>query len=180
MPRTAGSIEWRLHPAALLRLRVAADLRWVRGGFVLDGAVSLGPRRTDRVRCPRRRSDRGSARFGVCPRDGAAALKFKSRNCARRFPAPQPRFGRRGRNRRRRSCPQRRWRAARISAAIRCNSPTRRSVPTPMPTGRIADTGGPLSVDAEIRVSVKRRSAMLSGTLQERADGIRGAARAGG
>ncbi len=35
--RDAGSVEWRLRPKALLRLRVAANVRWVRGGFVLEG-----------------------------------------------------------------------------------------------------------------------------------------------
>lgn len=37
--RDAGALEWRLHPAALLHLAVAADVHWVTGGFVLDGAT---------------------------------------------------------------------------------------------------------------------------------------------
>src|SRR5271170_6690327 len=35
--RDVGALEWRLHPAALLRLHVGADLHWVKRGFVLDG-----------------------------------------------------------------------------------------------------------------------------------------------
>jgi hypothetical protein len=37
--RPAGAAEWHLHPLALLGLHTVADLHWVKGGFVLDGAV---------------------------------------------------------------------------------------------------------------------------------------------
>jgi hypothetical protein len=37
--RDAGALEWRLHPAALLGMAVAADLHWVKVGFVIDAAV---------------------------------------------------------------------------------------------------------------------------------------------
>jgi general secretion pathway protein N len=40
--RPLGAIEWRLHPGALLRLAVDADLHWVRVGFVVDGELELG------------------------------------------------------------------------------------------------------------------------------------------
>jgi len=40
--REAGAVEWRLHPLALLRLHVLADLHWVKGGFVLDGRLDAG------------------------------------------------------------------------------------------------------------------------------------------
>jgi hypothetical protein len=39
--RSAGAAEWHLHPLALLRLHTVADLHWVKGGFVLDGVVGL-------------------------------------------------------------------------------------------------------------------------------------------
>jgi hypothetical protein len=39
--RPAGALEWRLHPAALLGMAVAADLHWVKVGFVIDAAVRL-------------------------------------------------------------------------------------------------------------------------------------------
>lgn len=35
----AGALEWQLHPAALLHLAVAANVHWVKTGFVLDGDV---------------------------------------------------------------------------------------------------------------------------------------------
>src|SRR5450755_3276267 len=39
--REAGAVEWRLHPAALLLLRVSADLRWVELSFVADATVDV-------------------------------------------------------------------------------------------------------------------------------------------
>jgi hypothetical protein len=39
--RDAGALEWRLHPQALFGLTVAADLHWVKTGFVIDAAATL-------------------------------------------------------------------------------------------------------------------------------------------
>ena len=39
--RDAGALEWRLHPAALVGMAVAADVHWVKVGFVVDGALKL-------------------------------------------------------------------------------------------------------------------------------------------
>jgi hypothetical protein len=39
--RDLGALEWRLRPAALLRLGVGAELRWVKVGFVIDGTVNI-------------------------------------------------------------------------------------------------------------------------------------------
>lgn len=40
--RDAGALEWRLRPAALLKLRLDADLHWVKGGFILDSSADVG------------------------------------------------------------------------------------------------------------------------------------------
>lgn len=40
--RDAGAIEWRLHPLALLRLAVVAEIHWVKQSFVIDGTVEFG------------------------------------------------------------------------------------------------------------------------------------------
>lgn len=37
----AGAIEWHIHPLPLLHATLAADLHWVKLGFVTDGAVEL-------------------------------------------------------------------------------------------------------------------------------------------
>src|ERR1700722_10993944 len=42
--RDAGALEWRLHPMDLLSLTVAADLHWVKVGFVIDAAVKINRR----------------------------------------------------------------------------------------------------------------------------------------
>jgi hypothetical protein len=39
--RDAGALEWRLHPAALLRLALVADIHWVKIGFVIDGKAEV-------------------------------------------------------------------------------------------------------------------------------------------
>ncbi len=40
--RDAGAIEWQVHPLALLRLAVVADVHWVKVGFVIDGTAEVG------------------------------------------------------------------------------------------------------------------------------------------
>jgi hypothetical protein len=39
--RNIGAVEWHLHPWPLLSLAVAADLHWVRVGFLADGTVDI-------------------------------------------------------------------------------------------------------------------------------------------
>jgi hypothetical protein len=36
-----GALEWRLHPAALLRLTLSSDIHWVKVGFVVDGTAEV-------------------------------------------------------------------------------------------------------------------------------------------
>jgi type II secretion system (T2SS) protein N len=39
--REAGAVEWRLHPLALLRMALVADIHWVKVSFLIDGTVEL-------------------------------------------------------------------------------------------------------------------------------------------
>ena len=39
--RDAGAIEWQVHPLALLRLALVADVHWVKVGFLIDGVAEL-------------------------------------------------------------------------------------------------------------------------------------------
>jgi hypothetical protein len=39
--RDAGAIEWQLHPLALLRADLVADIHWVKVSFVIDGTAEL-------------------------------------------------------------------------------------------------------------------------------------------
>ncbi len=167
--RDAGSIEWRLHPEALLHLRAAADLRWVRGGFVLDGTASFdrnGVTASD-VRGGGPIEDlqglglpagwRGNARInikelraafsGTAATLQAAVGEITVADLSSAQVAEGANLG---------------------GYSLQFADST--LTPDSDATGRIADTGGPLSVDAEIRLSPRQRSAMLSGTLKQRAD----------
>jgi hypothetical protein len=41
--RDAGAIEWQVHPLALLRLAIVADIHWVKVGFLIDGTAEFRP-----------------------------------------------------------------------------------------------------------------------------------------
>jgi hypothetical protein len=167
--RDAGSVEWRLHPEALLRLRVAADVRWVRGGFVLDGAARLersgliasgvqggGPVEDLRgLGLPA--GWRGNVQIHINElraafSDAAPTLQAAVGDIAvSDLSSPQVAQGED---------------LGGYSVRFADSALT----PDSDATAQIADTGGPLSVEAEIRFSAKQRSAMLSGTVKERAE----------
>lgn len=163
-----GSIEWHLHPAALLRLRVGADLRWVLRGFVLDGAVSLG--RDGLIASDVRGGGPIEDLRGMgLPAGwrGSAQIRIKELRAAFSGPTASLRavVG---------EIAVSDLTAAQLAGGADLGGYSLQFAdpalgPDSDATGRIADSGGPLSIDAEIRVSVKRRSAMLSGTVQERA-----------
>jgi hypothetical protein len=164
-----GSVEWRLHPEALLRLRVAADLRWVRGGFVLDGAVSLGRNGliASDVRGGGPIEDLRGLGLSAGWR-GTAQIRIKELRAAVSGPAAslQAAVG---------EIVVSDLSATQVAEGANLGGYSLQFAdpalgPDSDATGRVADTGGPLSVDAEIRVSPKQRSAVFSGTLQERAD----------
>jgi Type II secretion system (T2SS), protein N len=39
--RQAGALEWQVHPGALFGMAVAANLHWVKVGFVIDAAITV-------------------------------------------------------------------------------------------------------------------------------------------
>ena len=167
--RDAGSVEWRLHPAALLRLRVAADLRWVRGGFVLDGAADLD-----------RNSLTVSGVQGGGPIEdlhglgppagwrGSARIRINELRAAFSHPATTLQAAVGDIAVSDLSTPQ-------IAQGANLGGYSLRFAdsalgPDSDATAQISDTGGPLMVEAVIHFSAKQRSIMLSGTVMERAD----------
>ncbi len=162
--RNAGAIEWRLHPATLLRLGIEADVHWVKVGFVLDAAV---------------RVNRGgfSARdivgggpvedlrdFGVPPGwSGAATLNIGE--VAGDFDRLQAAQGD--------------LRVEHLSSAqfadgadlggydLHCG--TNAVDADGNLTAQLQDTGGPIDLQSTLRISAKQRTALLSGSLLERA-----------
>ena len=167
--RDAGAIEWHLHPEALLRLRVAADLHWVKGGFVIDGTADLD-----------RHGVTASNLQGGGPvedlRDlglgqgwrGTAKIEIKELKAALSAPAPsvQAAVGEIALSDL--ILPQVAAGADLGGYALKFDDPA--ITPGNDATAQLSDTGGPLSVDAAIRFSGTDRRCVLSGTVKERAD----------
>ena len=160
----AGALEWRLEPAALLRLAMTADLHWVKVGFVVNGTVTV---------------DRGGFSAhdvsGGGPiedlRDFGVAAGWRG-NADVHFSMLKGDF-------------------ARLSAAVGeitvsnlvsaqvANGADLGGYDLRFPEGAVSadgsldseltDIGGPLQIQARIRFSPAERTGLLSGTLKERA-----------
>jgi hypothetical protein len=167
--RDAGALEWRLHPAALFRLRLGADLHWVKGGFELDGTIEVGRgdlsasgiegggpiadlavlgiaggwHGTANVRLQRLSADFSPQGAGLRAAVGEIDVADAS--------SPQVAAG-----------------ADLGSYALTFNDPALGS--DEQASADLADTGGPLSVRAAITLSPKTRTGLLSGSLQERGE----------
>jgi hypothetical protein len=167
--RDAGAVEWHLHPLALLRLHAATDLHWVKGGFVLDGTVdavrgsiaasdvqgggpiadlgslglAVGWRGTAQVRIQQLDATWSPAGAGLKAATGEVSVSDLSSS----FIANGTQLG---------------------GYSLKFANPTVAADADVNAT--LADTGGPLSLDATIRLTPKTRSGVLSGTLKERPD----------
>ena len=169
--RDAGALEWHLHPLALFKLRLDADLHWVKGSFVLDGAAQVS-------RSDFQASDligggpiADLSSFGLAPGwRGVAEIHIRrlGADLAGAKPAlrsavgeidvadlgsPQVAGGSSLGN----------YALTFDAASLSANDEARAA---------LVDKGGPLSLDAAITLSItpQARTGMLSGTVQERAD----------
>jgi hypothetical protein len=163
--RDAGALEWRLHPAALLGMEVAADVHWVKVGFVIDGAVQF-----DRQGLTAHAVKGGGPiedlqDFGVAPGwHGTAVMDFSE------FKSDLTRVlaavgGVRVSN----------LTVAEIAQGADLGSydlrlPENAVASDGSVTAQLADTGGPLEVKAAIHYSAPERTGLLTGTLRERAN----------
>jgi hypothetical protein len=163
--RDAGALEWRLHPGALLRLAVAADLHWVKVGFVVDAALEV-----DRSGFTARAGKGGGPiqdlqDLGVAPGwRGMADVHFSELKGD--FVKP--------------SAAVANIQVSNVTSAqiadgadlggyeLRLEEGAVGSDGTV--TAHLADTGGPLEMKTLIHFSPLERTALLSGTLKERAD----------
>ncbi|HTV95323.1 MAG TPA: type II secretion system protein N [Steroidobacteraceae bacterium] len=167
--RDAGALEWHLHPGALLRLRVAADLHWVKGGFDIDGAADLGHGDLTLTAVQGGGPISDLRDLGVAAGwRGLASVRLQTlsadlspkglvlRSAVGEVDVADA------------SSPQIAAGADLGSYALSFADP---SLP---PDGEIAatlvDTGGPLSLNATITVSPQARTGLLSGSIKERAD----------
>ena len=163
--RDAGAIEWRLHPLALLRLAIVADIHWVKTGFLIDGTAEIGPG-----------SFAAHDIKGGGPIDNLQSLGFAAGwkgSASLAFTAIKGTFSK--------------LEAARgtidvadISSAGIADGSNLGSYELQLgpqsiePDGTLSatihDKGGPVEAQAQIRFSAATRTGLLSGTLKERAE----------
>ncbi len=165
--RDAGALEWRLHPLALLTLHLAADLHWVKGSFVLDGALD---------------ADRGDAALtnlqgggpigdlrdlGVSPGwAGAAAVQLQQLSVEMHGGAAVLKSATGQISVSDLVSPQVAQGENLGGYVLKFSNPA--MTPDTDAAATLTDTGGPLSVDAEIHLSLKNRTGLLSGAVRER------------
>jgi hypothetical protein len=162
--RDAGALEWRLHPAALLGMDVAADVHWVKVGFVVDAAVKI-----DRQGLTAHAVKGGGPiedlrDFGVAPGwRGTADINFSELKSD--LVKPLSAVGG--------------LRVSNLTAAQIANGADLGGYELRLAEGavgadgsvtaQLTDTGGPLDVKAVIRYSAPEHTGLLTGTLRERA-----------
>lgn len=158
----AGALEWRLHPAALLGMAVAADLHWVKVGFVIDAAVKV-----DRLGFTAHALKGGGPiedlrDFGVAPGwHGIADINFSELKGD--FTKPLAAVG---------DVKVSNLASAQIADGADLGGYdlvlADGAVGADAVTAQLTDTGGPLDVQAVIRFSATDRTGTLSGTIKER------------
>jgi len=167
--RDAGALEWHLHPLALAKLRLDADLHWVKGGFVLDGDADLsrGDLRASDLRGGGPIADLST--FGFAPGwRGVAEIRIRRIAADLAAAGPQLRSAAGEIDVSDLSSPQAaggsslgNYALTLDDASLSSNGDLRAA---------LVDKGGPLSVDATITLTPQSRTGMLSGTVKERAD----------
>jgi hypothetical protein len=163
--RPAGAVEWRLHPASLLGLAVAADLHWVKVGFVIDAAVTLDRRGFTAQDVKGGGPIEDLQDLGVAPGwHGAAAIDFRS--VKGDFAKPLAASGE--------------IQVSNLASAQFADGADLGGYALRFPqdavgadgnvSAQLSDTGGPVDLQAVIHYSAAERTATLSGSLRERPD----------
>jgi hypothetical protein len=163
--RDAGALEWRLHPAALLRMDAAADVHWVKVAFVVDAAVKV-----DRLGFTAHDVKGGGPiedlrDFGVAMGwRGTAEISFSELKSD--FAKPLAAVG---------DVRVTNLTSAQIAQGADLGGYDLRLAQNAVGadgsvTAQLTDTGGPLEAKAVIHYSVTERTGLLSGTLRERPD----------
>jgi hypothetical protein len=159
----AGALEWRLHPLALLRAHVQADIHWVKVSFVIDGIVEIDRHSVTAHDIRGGGPIESLTEVGVAPGwRGTARVKFDELKSD--FNKPLSAVGE--------------IEVANLSSAgiaagadlggylleLAAGSVS----PDGSVSANLSDTGGPVQVQAQIRFSPTARTGMLAGTLKER------------
>jgi hypothetical protein len=165
----AGALEWRLHPGALLQMKVAAELHWVKGAFLVDGNVEV-----DRGTLLASHLEGGGPiedlrDLGLAPGwRGIAKIQVEQLKVGLSSDAPSLKaaVGTIGVSN---------LASAQVAGGadlggylLRFADPA--ITPDSEASAELTDTGGPLGVDATIHFDAKERRGTLSGTIKERDD----------
>jgi hypothetical protein len=165
----AGALEWRLHPGALLQMKVAAELHWVKGAFLVDGNVEV-----DRGTLLASHLEGGGPiedlrDLGLAPGwRGIAKIQVERLKVGLSSDAPSLKaaVGTIGVSN---------LASAQVAGGadlggylLRFADPA--ITPDSEAMAELTDTGGPLGVDATIHFDAKERRGTLSGTIKERDD----------
>jgi hypothetical protein len=163
--RNAGALEWQIHPAALLGLAVVADVHWTAAGFALDATA-----RVDRQGFSAQNVRGGGpiedlANLGVAAGwRGTAAIKLDevkgdySGNLAGVGDIQVTNLA------------SRQYASGSDLGDYDLNVPQGAQAPDGSTTAKLTDRGGPVQIQADVRVSPKQRMGLLSGTVMARAE----------
>jgi hypothetical protein len=163
--RDAGAIEWQLHPLALLRALVVMDIHWVKVGIVIDATTEI-----DRHGMTLRDIHGGGpienlVDFGVAAGwHGTATVNVEQLKID--FNKLQSAVG---------NVEVADISSARIAAGANLGSYVLQLPPGAVAadgniTANLKDTGGPIELQAQIRISPTARTGLFLGTLKERPD----------
>jgi hypothetical protein len=161
----AGAIEWQVHPLALLRLAIVADIHWVKVGFLIDGTAELkaGGFAAHDISGGGPIADLQTLGFAAGWK-GTVKLMFSAiKGDFQRLEAAVGKLDVVNIS------------SASVAAGSDLGSYELQLGPQSIaPDGSISatlnDTGGPVEAQAQIRFSPATRTGMLSGTLKERAE----------
>jgi hypothetical protein len=167
--RDAGAIEWHLHPLSLLRLAVAAEVHWVKGGFVADGSVVASSSAIIATNAHGGGPIEDLQSLGMAAGwRGAGTFDLKEIKLALKNGTAIPESAVGAVNVTDLAIPQIAngadlgdYRLQAASGAI---------TPDADAAAELTDTGGPLELRAVIHYSAKDHTGQLSGTIKERAD----------
>jgi Type II secretion system (T2SS), protein N len=161
--RDIGALEWHLHPLSLLRLAAVADVHWVMVGFVTDGTAEISARGIAAHDVRGNGPIESLVGLGVAPGwHGTANLAFSEIKSD--FVKLIAAVGK--------------VEVSNVSASGIAEGSDLGGYLLQIPAGAVAadgsiratlkDTGGPVELQAEIRLSPSARTALLSGTLMDR------------
>lgn len=168
----AGAVEWRIHPASLLSLTLSANLHWVKVGFVADAMVDVDRQGATVHDVVGGGPIEDLRDFGIAPGwRGIAEIKFRELKIGFTSGANA------GDAVTLRSAVGEVRVAGLTSPQIAAGSDLGGYVlqvangaitPDTDLAAELADTGGPVELNAVIHYSVKQHTGLLSGTVKER------------